>query len=163
MLQKVAPEDEMKIVIGDLIKMALDGQIDVVVQGCNCYCRMKRGIAKTIAETFPEAVAADNATSLGDKNKLGSCSMAMHIHQSHIIHIVNAYTQYHWEGDSKEILVDYDAIRSCMEIVKRYYPRSRIGIPLIGAGLARGDWSVIERIILEELGDLDVTIVHFQA
>jgi O-acetyl-ADP-ribose deacetylase (regulator of RNase III) len=150
----------MKLVLGDLVTMALEGKFDVIVQGCNCFCRMRRGIAKTIAETFPEAVTADNATTRGDKNKLGSISVGMHVTDNHVIHVVNAYTQYSWEGAG--VLADYDAVRSCMQIVRRKFPHSRIGIPLIGAKLAKGDWSIIERIIIEELGDLDVTIVHFR-
>lgn len=28
----------MKEVTGDLIKLAQDGQFDVIVHGCNCFC-----------------------------------------------------------------------------------------------------------------------------
>jgi len=44
----------MKIVEGDLIKMALGGEFDLIVHGCNCFCTMGAGIAKTIREYFPE-------------------------------------------------------------------------------------------------------------
>lgn len=151
----------MKIVLGNLIQMALAGEFDVIVQGCNCFCRMRRGIAKDIAETFPEAVIADNKTSAGDRNKLGGYSAGIHVTGKHVLTIINAYTQYHFESDEGAVLADYEAVRSCMKLIKAKFPNQRIGIPLIGAGLARGDWVVIERIILEELGDLDVTIVHF--
>lgn len=37
---------------GDLIKLALSGQFDVIAHGCNCFCRMKRGIAPQMAKAF---------------------------------------------------------------------------------------------------------------
>ena len=39
---------------------------------------------------------------------------------------------------------------------------SRIGYPKIGAGLAGGDWSIIEKIIDEELQGTDHTLVIFE-
>ena len=38
----------MKIIKGDLIKLALQGEFDVIVHGCNCFCTMGAGIAKSI-------------------------------------------------------------------------------------------------------------------
>ena len=66
----------MKIVRGDLIKLALAGQFDVIVHGCNCMCAMGAGIAKGIKATFPEAYAADCATPRGAREKLGTISTA---------------------------------------------------------------------------------------
>lgn len=151
----------MKLILGDIVEMAFNGQFDVIVQGCNCFCRMGRGLAKTIAERIPEAVAADNATTKGDLNKLGTYSVGYHTTDTHTFAVVNAYTQPHWDGDGVEVLANYDAIRSCMKEIKKQFASKRIALPLIGAGLARGDWTIIERIILEELDGLDVTIVHF--
>jgi O-acetyl-ADP-ribose deacetylase (regulator of RNase III) len=37
---------------GDLIKLALKGDFDVVVHGCNCFCQMGAGIAPQMAEAF---------------------------------------------------------------------------------------------------------------
>ena len=37
---------------GDLIKLALKGNFDVIVHGCNCFCTMKAGIAPLMAKTF---------------------------------------------------------------------------------------------------------------
>jgi O-acetyl-ADP-ribose deacetylase (regulator of RNase III) len=35
----------IKYVDGDLIKLALKGEFDVIVHGCNCFCQMGAGIA----------------------------------------------------------------------------------------------------------------------
>lgn len=153
----------MKIVLGDMVQMAFDGKLDVIIQGCNCFCRMGRGLAKTISERIPEAVEADNQTTRGDRSKLGSYSVGYHsTDNDHTFAMVNAYTQYHWDEPKDEVLVDYDALRMCLRKIRKEFRTKRIGIPLIGADLARGDWKLIERIILQELAGCDVTIVQFQ-
>ena len=84
----------MKITKGDLIKLALDGEFDVIVHGCNCFCTMGAGIAKQIKNSFPIAYAADLETNKGDRSKLGTCSVAV----VNDLTVVNAYTQYSWKG-----------------------------------------------------------------
>lgn len=148
----------MKIIRGDLLKLALDGQFDVIVQGCNCQCEMGAGIAKAIRATFPEAYEADRQTAKGDRSKLGTISSANVHRNGHEITIVNGYTQFHWRGSG--VLVDYDAIRSVMAAVKSQFSGKRIGYPKIGAGLAKGDWATISQIIDEELAGEDHTLVE---
>ena len=48
-----------------------------------------------------------------------------------------------------------------MKTVKQNFAGTRIGYPLIGAGLAKGDWQVISKIIEEELEGEDHTLVEF--
>lgn len=75
--------------------------------------------------------------------------------------IINAYTQYTcWDIND---MLSYDAVRDVMQHIKNdfdsdpdYIPR--IGLPLLGAGLAQGDWNKIEQII-KDTGFRDVTIV----
>jgi len=97
----------MKIVRGDLLALALAGQFDVIVQGCNCQCRMGRGIAASIREQFPEAYAADLATVKGDRSKLGTFSSAVITRDPVSFRVVNACTQDHWTGEG--VLADYAA------------------------------------------------------
>jgi len=40
----------MKDVYGDLITMALDGEFDIIIQGCNCFNVFGHGLAKDIKE-----------------------------------------------------------------------------------------------------------------
>ena len=150
----------MKIVQGDLIQLALDKEFDVIVHGCNCQCAMGAGIAKSIKATFPEAYVADCETQKGDRNKLGSFSSATVIRNGHEITIINAYTQFHWKG--RGVKADYNAIESCMKKIKIQFPGKRIGYPLIGAGLAGGDWNLISKIIEKELGGEDHTLVEYK-
>lgn len=149
----------MKTVKGDLVELAKAGEFDVIVHGCNCMCTMGAGIAKTIKTEFPEAYDADLKTLSGDKNKLGTCSIGVHNRTNKSVYIVNAYTQFDYKG--KGVLVDYSAFESCLKYIKQKFRGMSIGMPKIGAGLARGDWEILYKIIEMELGDEDVTIVEF--
>jgi O-acetyl-ADP-ribose deacetylase (regulator of RNase III) len=145
---------------GNLIELAKEGTFDVIVHGCNCWCEMGAGIAKAIRQSFPEAYEADRQTTPGDRSKLGTCTTAASQVGDHTVHVVNAYTQFNYTKQGDEVLVDYDAVRSCMRWIKERFSGLRIGLPKIGAGLAGGDWGEISRIIDEELAEEDVTLVE---
>jgi O-acetyl-ADP-ribose deacetylase (regulator of RNase III) len=148
----------MKRIEGDLISLALTGYFDVIVHGCNCHCSMGAGIARAICHHFPEAYRADQATMPGDRSKLGTFSFAKVKRNGFEFVVVNGYTQFSPSGAG--ILVDYEAVRGVMKELKAHFSGQRIGYPKIGAGLARGDWSVISTIISEELSNEDHTLVE---
>jgi O-acetyl-ADP-ribose deacetylase (regulator of RNase III) len=149
----------MNTVQGDLIELAKAGAFDVIIQGCNCQCRMARGIALTIKQQFPEAYTADCQTASGDRSKLGNFTTVQIDRDGYNFTIVNGYTQFHWQGDG--VLADYEAIRSVFRQVQQQFGGKRIGYPKIGAGLARGDWSIIAAIIEAELAGENHTYVEF--
>ena len=151
----------MKIIKGDLIKLALEGNFDVIIHGCNCFCTMGAGIAKNIKSEFPEAYEADLKTEKGNKDKLGTYSNAITERNGYKIIIINAYTQHHYKG--RRMKADYEAIRSVFKKIKSNYPGRKIGYPKIGAGLAGGDWNIISEIIEEELKNENHVLVEFAA
>lgn len=152
----------MKTIAGDLVALALAGEFDVIIHGCNCQCTMGAGIAKGIKQTFPAAYKADLATERGDRDKLGMYSSAeVLVGEDQPLIIVNGYTQLDFRR-RKMPNVDYDAIRSVLKAVKTDFPDKRIGYPAIGAGLAGGDWEVIGEIIAEELMNVDHTFVLYR-
>lgn len=147
----------MKEVIGDLLFLAEQGQFDVIVQGCNCFCTMGAGIAKTIKAQYPEAYQADVQTQSGDRTKLGNYTHATIECNGVSFIIVNAYTQFDWRG--RGLKADYDAIAQVFQKIKTDFTGLRIGYPLIGAGLAHGDWGIISQIIEDALQAEDHTLV----
>tara|TARA_B100001063_G_C16724136_1_gene535306 strand:+ start:1023 stop:1478 length:456 start_codon:yes stop_codon:yes gene_type:complete len=149
----------VKTVKGDLIKLAKEGQFDVIVHGCNCFCTMGAGIAKQVKSHFPNAFQADLETQKGSEEKLGSFSSAAVLIGNHKLTIVNAYTQFHWRGRGNK--ADFEAIRKVFASIKENFSGAKVGYPLIGAGLAGGDWAVISKIISEELANEDHTLVQF--
>lgn len=124
----------MKVVKGDLLAMGKNNEFDIIVQGCNCFCVMGSGIAAQIAQQFPDAKIADDETVRGDPGKLGSYTVGMH---GRLV-ILNAYTQY---GTSKngEDVFEYTAFERVLDKIQHRFGRWRIGLPLIGMGLAGGD------------------------
>jgi len=145
----------IKYIKGDLVRDA-ERDFDVVAHGCNCYCTMGAGIALGVKIKWPQAYAADKASAFADKGKLGTYTQWI----SNDITVVNMYTQWDYKGSS--VNADYDAIRNCMKLMKQNFSGKKIGLPLIGAGLAGGDWNVISEIIEEELVSEDVTVVIWE-
>jgi O-acetyl-ADP-ribose deacetylase (regulator of RNase III) len=148
----------MKRIKGNLIHLAQEGQFDLIIHGCNCFCTMGAGIAKQIRSQFPQAWEADLATQSGDRSKLGSYSKACINTPSGRLHVINAYTQYHYSGDG--VLVDYDAVTKVFTALKNQFHGQRMGYPKIGAGLAGGDWKIISEIIDSALDGETHTLVE---
>ncbi len=149
----------MKILKGDLIQLALSGEFDVIIHGCNCFCSMGAGIAQQIRKTFPLAFQADLETGSGDKNKLGTYSRATIKIKDAPLTIINGYTQYRYSGP--HVLADYDAIAALFSRVKTNFSGKKIAYPRIGAGLAGGDWKKISEIIVHQLAGEDHTLVEY--
>lgn len=154
----------MKYVKGDLLDLTEQGMFDVAVQGCNCFCTMGSGIARSIRNRWPEAYNADLRTPRGARFKLGVYSKAFLERNSHTFIVINAYTQYDYRFHDGVAPVDYNAIRSVFKKLAKDFPGKalRFGIPKIGAGLAGGDWDIIEKIIDEEMEGRDITCVLFE-
>lgn len=118
---------------------------------------MGKGLAAQVRQKIPMAVDADKSTVAGDKQKLGTYTSTAMPNGGIFL---NCYTQYHYSkalnnedrnANGKPVLCDYDALRSVMQAVAQDFPGTHIGLPLIGAGLARGEWRKIEAIIADEL------------
>lgn len=150
----------VKSIEGDLIEIARQGHFDVIVHGCNCFCTMGAGIARVIRDQYPVAYEADQATEKGSHDKLGTYSSAEVSIGEHRLTVVNAYTQYNYRGSG--VKADYDAIRQVFRKIKSDFSGKRIGYPMLGAGLAGGDWDTISPIINEELDGEDHTLVVFK-
>lgn len=145
---------------GDLIKLGKQGKFDVIIHGCNCFNTMGAGFAKSIKKEFPQAFESDQSTTKGDARKLGDFSEATIIlEKATPLVVVNAYTQYNYGKNPSKIYCDYEAIRNVFRKIKTKFTGKRIGYPLIGGGLANGDWKIISQIINEELWDEDHSLV----
>lgn len=148
----------MQRVEGDIIELAVEGKLDVLVHGCNCQNAMGRGLARQIRKAFPEAYDEDQLTVPGSRAKLGQISVADVVRGEIRFWVVNAYTQFHWRGVGKK--TDYEAVRNAMRLVRVKFAGKRIAYPRIGAGLGGGDWDAISSIIDGELIGEQHTLVE---
>lgn len=146
----------MRVITGDLIELAKNGEFDVILHGCNCFCTMGAGIAKQIKDNFPEAYFADLETGKG-LAKLGSVSFADVIPMSNKLRVVNAYTQYHMGANFNEV-----ALMRCLRWVAENCQGKRIGYPRIGCGIGGGDWNFVSSLINKELKGMDHTLVEYE-
>lgn len=150
----------MKTVKGNLIDLAEAGEFDIIVHGCNCFNLMGGGIAREIRARYPGAYEADCQTTAGDREKLGTYTR---FNTGEFI-IVNAYTQFQISrGDD---VFEYEAFLKILQTLSTQYPGKRFGFPMIGAGLAGGDWAKIHEMIrifhdaIENFGG-SATVVQF--
>lgn len=128
----------------------------VVLHGCNCHHIMGAGIAAYLRNKFPEIYAIDCKTEKSSRAKLGTYSTVW-IHDKLVI--LNCYTQYNI-GLQNGPPVDYTAVRSCLKSVNTEFNGWEIRSPMIGCGLAGGDWNVVKSIFVDELCDQDVKIYY---
>jgi len=150
-----------KEINGNLISLAKEGNYDLIIQGCNCFCTMKAGFAKDVARNFVDAVRVDAKTIKGDITKLGNYTIGkyQHYNQPSFL-IINCYTQY--RADRTSMQLDYEALILCLRKINFNFSGKKIGVPLIGCGLAGGDWNIVKGILQTELVDMDVTVVHYE-
>lgn len=125
----------MKVIKGDLLALGKANEFDIIVQGCNCFNAMGSGIARQIRDQFPDAWLADQQTLAGDRNKLGTFTVGM----SGRLVILNAYTQYSTASYPGEDVFEYKAFESVLNKIVERFGKYRIGLPMIGMGLAGGD------------------------
>lgn len=151
----------MKQRFGNLVKEAEHGLFDVIAHGCNCHNTMGAGIALTIRKQWPAAYAADSIASSEGKVKLGTFSFAdVQTLEGNNLRILNCYTQFDTGGYRP---ADYEAIAKNFEAIAVMYGKSgaKVGLPLIGCGLAGGSWKIVKAMIEEILSEVDVTVIHF--
>jgi O-acetyl-ADP-ribose deacetylase (regulator of RNase III) len=147
---------------GNLLDLAEAGEFDVVVQGCNCFCRMGSGIAKEIRARYPNAYQVDMLTNEGDIKKLGTWTDA----NAGKFWIINAYTQFATATKPGEDVFEYTAFELILQKLAYEYSGKRIGLPYIGMGLAGGNKETILDMIEEFANNVSatggtVTLVEF--
>lgn len=173
----------MNIVKGNLIKSMLKAEYDVAVQGCNCNCIQKSGLAQQMVRYFSTnstvyfPMESDAAGWCKNINKLGCIDYARFFvdgersvfvnaltagrREEPIVTIVNCYIQIAPGVAGKYgIPLDYDALTLCLRKVNAKFAGKSVALPKIGCGLAGGDWNKVLEIIENELIDVQPTIIE---
>lgn len=161
----------LKYKVGDLIQAATDGEVMAIAHCCNCQVNMGSGIAPQIRLAFPWAWEADQETERGDRQKLGTFSLGdpweTGYDEGPLVY--NLYGQFgygkrRYGGRDLNYNALYDALSLMAQDLRRYDKGENeafpVGLPMLGAGLAGGDWDIIEMMIKKTLvaAGFDVTI-----
>jgi len=135
----------------DIVEDFKKGNIDVMVQGCNCFHTMGAGLAYQIAKSYPEALLEDCKTEYASPLKLGNYSKVKIGKQV----IINAYTQY-YPGPNFEYA---SLIKFLKKLNTKFKGKGLImGFPKIGCGIGGGNWEMVESLIEKLTPDLKIYI-----
>ena len=143
----------MRIIEADILTDIDPNVKTVILHGSNCFGKFGNGIAKYLAEKYPQVIKADIETTIGDISKLGTYTCAI-IDPN--FHILNCYIQYKYGHQG--VYVDYRAIQRCFNRIVHNYHGWSIRLPMIGCGLAGGDWNVVSQLVKLAFSDEDVTV-----
>lgn len=150
----------LKYKIGDL----LQAEVDAIAHCCNCYCTMGSGIAPKIKKEWPEVYAADCATRKGDRTKLGTFTKA--VVEDGDLTVYNLYGQFGYSKRDQGIRdLDYNALYDALDRMGDDVVANggeSVGLPLIGCGLAGGNWKIVEVMIQETLVAKGLQVVIYQ-
>lgn len=137
---------------GNLVDAFLNGDVDHIISGSNCFCTMGAGLAQTIKSRLPEMYEADCQTIKGDITKLGSFSY----HDYGYRFGFNAYIQYNYGRNGRQL--NYEALEASLFAIDSFLKErcgsgqpQTIGLPMIGCGLAGGHWEVVVKIVRDVL------------
>jgi O-acetyl-ADP-ribose deacetylase (regulator of RNase III) len=148
----------------------LDVENGIIVHGCNCQGMMGSGIAKAIRDKWPGvymdylSIEDDQGYILGDIQVVAganfeskSTSIMGYYEDIYLpanIIVVNAMTQDNYGSDKSVVYVDYDAISAAFARIKILARETKLPVhfPLIGCGLANGEWKEVAPRIEAALG-----------
>lgn len=128
----------------------------VIAHGVNCSGGFGSGFAKAVSERYPSVREGylhrhnTRGWKLGEVQLLG-------VGDSSGREFANCATQQRYGKPTDGPFVSYPAVREVIKNLVRSYP-SGFAMPKIGAGLAGGNWDIIEQIINEESGSVEVRV-----
>lgn len=159
------------ILKGDIIQIVKESFIEnynkniILCHGCNTKNVMGAGLAKQLREVWPSIYVNDSEANKLGYNVLGTYfSVCVKATPHNALYVLNMYTQSNF-GRNRDIrYVSYDAIDDCFKllVLENEPNHSLIYYPKIGAGLANGNWSIINEIINYRLKDYEHYLVEYE-
>lgn len=118
----------------------LTTEANYIAHCVNAKHRMRSGVAKAIRERYPKAYDDYMSSRL----VLGKVILSQN-EPHNILHIVGQ-DAYGYDG---RVYVDYPALRRGIATINKNI-HEPVAFPMIGCGLAGGDWKIVSAIIEEE-------------
>lgn len=121
-----------------------------ILHGCNAQGVMGSGVAKLIRDRYPKAYEEYAKAHKQSGLVVGECIWV----ETSPHTVINGITQEFYGRDPNVVYVSYDGLRAVIRNINERIGQSDgtigVAMPLIGAGLANGRWSIISEIIKEE-------------
>ena len=148
---------------GNLFDFIHDGKYDIILNFCNCFCKMDDGISLQFAHNFPEVLLADINTVMGDKSKLGTYKYIKIERFEKTFEVFNCYTQFAFTGYDLESTddFDYEAFEKILQKLSVYSFKNRFCIPLVVSGQNGSDTERFLDLIRQYLSGHKVDIVLY--
>jgi O-acetyl-ADP-ribose deacetylase (regulator of RNase III) len=162
----------MKTIKGNLLNQITG----IIVHGVNCQGVMGGGIAAQIRAKYPQVykdymeqfnlTKEKYITDLGYFDTRNLLGQVVYTQIKPDLVIASAFTQDMFGTSRHHVYANYAAIKDCFKkisedvrVSENYGDIKRtIKFPLIGAGLANGDWNVIREIIEEQTQGLETEL-----
>lgn len=164
------------VVKGD-ITTAFDHGCNIIIHGCNCLGIMGAGVAKALADKWPQVHDADiNGGLFGadgvvpyipinSRERLGYHTTAI-VDDSEwepwiCCAVINLYTQYGIRSPLNPVVIEWDALERGLCGLFMHISGESVAMPEIGCGLAGGDvedfYAILDRV-MTAYPDVKVTI-----
>lgn len=129
---------------GDLLQAT---DVDVIIHGCNCQRVWGAGIARQIRNKWPDVYERylDMTHLIKGKALLGNSYV---VRNKNGPDIVAAHTQLNYGRGRRQ--VNYAALANALWDFKHGYfsdVNNVYAMPMIGCGLAGGDWNIVSKIV----------------
>lgn len=134
---------------------------DLILVGTSIMNCLGNGFQYKVALNFPEVFdASKTASKYGDQNKLGKVDVV----ESNPNFALCYITKGRYNPKKKPDCLEYESLRKCLNIIKKYYSDKKIATTIMGHSPFEGggDKDRILEIFDEVLGDVDVTIYDYE-
>jgi O-acetyl-ADP-ribose deacetylase (regulator of RNase III) len=145
----------LRYVIGDATQPQGEGT-KILVHVCNDIGAWGRGFVLPLAKRFPETERAYRAWAAGTTDlpfALGQVQFVQVLPTLEVANLIGQHDIARKNRPTDQPPVRYEAIRTGLARVRERSEQHQatLHMPRIGAGVAGGDWTVIERLIRDEL------------
>ncbi len=122
----------------------------ILVHGCNNQGVMGSGIAKAIRDRYPKVFKDyDYFMKSGYKPPDRMGRVVLTTLKERELYVISGITQNEYGNDKTKVYVDYKAMEHVFREANYYAQNYNLDLhfPLIGCGLANGDWNKVSEII----------------
>lgn len=137
---------------------------DVILVGTTIKNALGNGFQHKIAINFRNVLLENEKTKYDDPRKLGTCKVVTTYQKEGFPIFVLCYiTKGRYRPDKKPDALDYNALRSCLELVNEHFKGKKVAMTLMGNSPFEGggDDKKIYEIIADTCDDIDLYIYDY--